>query len=184
MIWLLTGAYVLLAVLLLSLNIRSSWSWVIKLIAIVVTTLGYAGTFYSLDNLRGYPVSEALPERFEVEWALVDEPDKVSGEEGSIYLWIRELDDLKQPIGQPRAYRQSFDEALAERTEEARGMIQDGERVVGYVEIVEAEDTSENASDGETDARTGNDTERRDFINFRSVGRVDLPAKPTMNSSN
>ena len=184
MIWLLTGTYVLLAVLLLSLNIRSSWSWVIKLIAIIITTLGYAGTFYSLDHLRGYPVSEALPDRFEMEWALVDEPDKVSGEEGSIYLWIRELDDLKQPIGLPRAYRQSFDEALAERTEEARGMIQDGERGVGYVEIIEIEDDSDTVGEGETGLRASNDSERRDFINFRSVGRVDLPAKPAINSSN
>lgn len=177
MLWLLTVAYVLLAVLLLSLNLRSGWPWMIKLMAIMLTTLAYMGTFYSLDQLQGYPVSEALPDRFEMEWALVDEPDKVTGEEGSIYLWIRELDDLKQPVGPPRAYRQSFDEALAERTEEARRVIQGGERVVGFVEIQEAEDASQPGSDGDPGRRSGRDQQRRDFIDFRPVGRVDLPAK-------
>lgn len=177
MLWLLTAGYVLLALLLLSLNLKSSWPWAIKLIAIMVTTLTYMGTFYSLDQLRGYPVSEALPDRFEMEWALVDEPDKFTGEEGSIFLWVRELDELKQPIGPPRAYRQSFDEALAERTEEARRMVQGGERVVGFVEIRDAEDTAQPGAEGERGRPSGRDQERRDFIDFRPVGRVDLPSK-------
>ena len=41
MTWMLIFCYLLLALLLLSLNLRSNWPWLIKAAAIVITSAGY-----------------------------------------------------------------------------------------------------------------------------------------------
>ena len=77
MSWQLIGVYVLLGVLLLSLNLRSRWSWWIKVGAILLTSSAYYLTYHSVNELKGWPVPDPLPERFSVHWVQVAEPDLV-----------------------------------------------------------------------------------------------------------
>jgi len=181
MTWMLIFCYLLLALLLLSLNLRSNWPWLIKAAAIVITSAGYYLTYVSLNGLQGYPTAASLPERFEVQWVLIDEPDKISGAEGQIYIWLRELDHLKQPMGLPRAHSLGFDEALAERTQEALTMIEGGERVVGFVQIVEADPEEDGAESGKLKKRPGlGEDDANRVIEFKAVEQVDLPPKPAL----
>ena len=59
----LVTAYVLLALLLLSVNLYSSWSWKIKFGSILLVTFFYAVTYLSLPPLLGWPTGDDPPAR-------------------------------------------------------------------------------------------------------------------------
>src|SRR5262245_31850153 len=95
-------SYVVLAVLLLSLNLASRWHWSVKAAAIVVTTLFFAVSYASIAGLIGWPSQARVPEHFQLHWATVVEPDKLNGLPGAIYLWVEALDESNIPAGTPR----------------------------------------------------------------------------------
>ena len=178
MSWQLTGVYVLLGVLLLSLNMGSRWSWRIKAGAILLTSAAYYLTYHSVDELKGWPVPDPLPERFAVHWVQVDEPNKATGEEGRIYIWLRHLDDLEQPVGKPRVHEILFDDVLAQRTQEVLASLMDGQQINGFVRMRETADDQEARPGGQDEGNLGNQ-ESGLIIEFKEVGKVDLPPKPT-----
>ena len=114
---LLTLAYVAIAVLLLNLGLRSDWRWQVKLVAVIVTSAFYLGTWYGLHYLQGWPVSEELPAEFRLVAKYIEQPDKQKGSEGSIYLWV--IDLTQENDQQPRAYRLPYVEQLHADVEEA-----------------------------------------------------------------
>ena len=127
----LSAAYVLIALLLISLNMRSTWHWALKTIAVIVTSAFYIITYISLPPLLGWPVDEKPPQYFELISATIDQPDKTINHDGAIYLWLRPLSDKQPPI-KPRAYRlpylDSYHEATLSATLKAsRGVPQIGE---------------------------------------------------------
>ena len=171
------GVYVLLGVLLLSLNLRSRWSWWIKAGAILLTSAAYYLTYHSVDELKGWPVPDPLPERFAVHWVQVDEPDKATGEEGRSYIWLRHLDDLEQPVGKPRVHEILFDDVLAQRTQEVLASLMDGQQINGFVRMRETVNDQEAGSGGQNKGNLGNQ-ESGLMIEFKEVGKVALPPKP------
>ena len=106
-------AYVLIALLLLSINLYSNWSWKVKAGSIIITTVFYIITYISFPPLLGWPTSQQPPERFKLLAAHVEQPDKASGKEGSIYLWINQIDDLTA-YGAPRAYKMPYSDLMHE----------------------------------------------------------------------
>lgn len=170
----LTALYVLLGVLLLSLNLRSRWAWQIKLLAILVTSGAYFGTYVSIEEIKGWPVPGALPDQFSVHYIVVDEPSKATGEEGRIYIWLRNVDDSGMPFGKPRVHEMLFSEALAQRSQEAIGILMDGGKLNAVVEVLDGE-VSDQEREGSSSSvtATGGDL----LIKFLEVGAVDLPPK-------
>jgi hypothetical protein len=57
----LVAAYVLVAVLLLSVNLYSRWSWQVKAATVIVVSLFYVNTYFSFPALLGWPISASLP---------------------------------------------------------------------------------------------------------------------------
>jgi hypothetical protein len=109
------ASYVLIAVLLLSLNLASRWHWGMKAAAIVITA-GFFGVFFvSVTDLVGWPTEAHLPDHFQLHWATIVEPDKLNGLPGSIYLWIEALDEDNMLTGTPRAFRVPYSRELADR---------------------------------------------------------------------
>lgn len=106
-------AYVLIAVLLLSLNLYSNWSWKVKAGAIVITTAFFVISYLSFPPLLGWPTTQGPPERFKLVAVQVEQPDKVTGDEGAIYLWVTQIEDLTA-YGQPRAYKLPYSDLLHE----------------------------------------------------------------------
>lgn len=106
-------AYVLIAILLLSINLYSNWSWRIKAGAIIITTAFYIISYISFPPLLGWPTTQQPPERFKLLAAHVEQPDKSSGDEGAIYLWVNQIDDLTA-YGEPRAYRLPYSDLMHE----------------------------------------------------------------------
>jgi hypothetical protein len=125
------ASYILIAVLLLSLNLASRWHWGMKAAAIVITT-GFFGVCYlSTTGLIGWPSEARVPEHFQLHWATVVEPDKLNGLPGSIYLWIEALDDKNMLAGMPRAYRVPYNRELADRIGHAKERIEQGADQIG-----------------------------------------------------
>ena len=103
----LVAAYVIVALLLISLNLYTRWSWRVKALLIGIVSALYLVTYYSLPPLLGWPADEELPQRFNLVAVYVTEPDKSTGAEGEIFLWATDM--AQGPRGaEPRAYRVPF----------------------------------------------------------------------------
>ena len=120
------ASYVLIAVLLLSLNLASSWHWGIKALAIVITTGFFGVSYISIGELIGWPAQARMPDRFQLHWATIAEPDKLNGLPGSIYLWVEALDENNAAAGTPRAFRVPYSRELADRIGHAKERIEHG----------------------------------------------------------
>ena len=70
------AAYILLAVLLLSINLYSKWPWQLKAGAIVITSAFYVITYFSFPALLGWPTTQDPPAQFRLLAAHVEQPDK------------------------------------------------------------------------------------------------------------
>lgn len=129
----LIAAYVLVALLLLSVNLYSNWSWRIKAALIIVVSLFYLVTYLSFPPLMGWPAKSDVPERFNLIAAQVREPDKLTGEQGRIYLWISEFTgDLNRR--EPRAYRLPFNAELHAKIVTATAKLKKGLPQLGEAE--------------------------------------------------
>jgi hypothetical protein len=60
------ASYVLIVVLLLSLNLASRWHWGIKAAAIVITTGFFGVSYLSMIGLIGWPAEARMPEHFQL----------------------------------------------------------------------------------------------------------------------
>lgn len=143
----LLAAYVLLAILLLSVNLYSQWSWWVKSIAIVITSIFYAVSYFSFPHLLGWPTQQELPKHFRLLSSEVQQPDKLTGADGVIYLWLKEVKDITKR-NSPRAYELAYSEWLHERVIRAQAKIDRGVPQLGeYEEDVDALRTPVNTSE-------------------------------------
>ena len=76
---LLTLAYVAIAALLLNLNLATRHSRTVKVAAIMLVTALYVGAWHGHKGLLGWASDDALPERFRLHYATVEEADKAGG---------------------------------------------------------------------------------------------------------
>jgi hypothetical protein len=145
----LVAAYVLLAAILLSIAIWNRVRWWIRAGTIVVTFGFFFVTYVSVKNLLGWPTSELLPDRFEIIYAIIREPDEVTRSPGAIYVWAMTLpgegpvdeadiynpavlDTRVQPDQMPRAYRLAYDRMAHKLVNEAIIQITQGVRQIGF----------------------------------------------------
>ncbi|HJS86392.1 MAG TPA: hypothetical protein VJ779_13125 [Acetobacteraceae bacterium] len=127
----LVAAYVVVAVLLLSINLTSLWRWWVKAAAIVVTMSLFAVTYRGFHGLMGWPTTEKLPPRFSLVWTVITEPNKKGNNPGSIYLWVDALDANNVPSGRPRSYQLAYSRGLARKISSAQEKRDHGQEVMG-----------------------------------------------------
>ena len=126
----LVAAYILIALLLLSINLYSNWSWKVKAGSIIVTTFLYVITYLSFPPLLGWPTGAQPPERFRLIGTDVVQPDKSTGAKGMIYLWLKDMDDLSGRT-QPRAYKLDYSIDLHETVIAAKSKMNKGMQQLG-----------------------------------------------------
>jgi hypothetical protein len=102
-------AFVALAFLLLLALLASSWPRPVKALLVVAVTALYFGAGRSLDAVWGWPSGSALPERFVLLAAVIEEPGKTRP--GAVFVWVNALEDGK-PAAQPRAFRLPYSKDL------------------------------------------------------------------------
>ena len=181
------SAYVVVALLLLSFNIGPRWAWWVKATGIIVTTAFFILSYYAIVALMGWPVDARMPERFQLLWAKVNEPNKLLNRPGSVFLWVEELDNSNIPMGTPRAFRLPYTVPLDESVNDALGKISDGEEMAGM-----AEDADERDQEPEDPDLLAELQERLDeggyadpdelliddqILSFQELGLVQLPNK-------
>lgn len=130
----LSAGYVLVCVLLLSLNLTSLWRWWIKAAAIIITTAFFGVTYQAINGLMGWPTTDRLPSRFSLVWTQVAEPDKKSKDPGAIYVWAEELDANNVPSSRPRSYQLPYSDPLAREIARAQEKRDRGVEVMGRVD--------------------------------------------------
>jgi hypothetical protein len=128
------AAYVVVAVLLLSLNLTSLWRWWIKASAIIVTTAFFGISVQAINGLTGWPTTQKLPARFNVLWTAIVEPDKKTNNPGWIYLWAAELDANNVPATRPRSYQLPYSDSLMRKITQAQEKRERGVDVMGRVD--------------------------------------------------
>lgn len=121
----LVAAYVLVALLLLSINLYSRWPWWVKAGTIVLTSAFYIVTYFSFPPLLGWPTEAKLPERFRLISAYVQEPNKATGSEGNIYLWATSV-AAGTDTSEPRAYRLPYSNELHQKVSAANVKLRKG----------------------------------------------------------
>ena len=126
-------AYAVVAALTFNLNLRSAWSRGVKTATLAAVGALFFVSFWSLKGMLGWPTSEDLPEEFRLHWITVVDPDKVTGDDGAIYFWVRGLDPAGLPVGEPRAHRVVWSERAAEEASEALVELQGGTPLNGFV---------------------------------------------------
>lgn len=140
------AAYVLLAVLLLSLNIASLWRWWIKAAAIVLTALVFVGSYIAITGLIGWPSDSTMPSRFSLLATRIVEPDALHDAPGHIYLWIEEIDANQIVVSPPRAFEVAYKVELAADVADAQQKLEGGSPVMGEFAAEESQAGSRQAS--------------------------------------
>lgn len=129
----LIAAYILLAALLLSVNLYSKWSWQLKTITIIITSVFYIISYISFPPLLGWPTNQKLPAHFRLLATEVHQPDKLTGEEGSVFLWLKEVEDITALV-LPRAYVLPYSSLLHEKIINVQSKIDRGIPQLGEYE--------------------------------------------------
>jgi hypothetical protein len=130
----LAAAYLVLAVLLLSLNLTSLWRWWIKAGAVVVTTGFFAVTYLAVTGMMGWPTTQRLPPRFNLVSTRIVEPDKKTSGGGAVYIWAEALDEHNVPAGTPRSFQLAYTDALAQKIAKAQEERDQGHEVMGRLD--------------------------------------------------
>ena len=118
-------AYVVIALLLLSLNVYSRWSWWIKVLTNLVVVSFFWITYTSFPQLLGWPTQQGLPKQFVLHAVNIDEPQR-------IFIWGTDLDrGLGRTV--PRAYELAYNKTLHERVDIAARKLRKGIPVIGEI---------------------------------------------------
>lgn len=95
----------------------------------------------AMTSELGWPVEAELPEKFQVNWAMVSER-KFNGDSPAIYLWATPLNENfsahesksifgSHRAGEPRAYFIKYNEKSAKQVREAVEALKKGKKIVG-----------------------------------------------------
>ncbi len=127
----LAACYLVLAVLLLSLNLRSAWRWPIKAWAIAITIAFLAAGYLALEAMLGWP-AEALTSRpLPAAWRARSRTRSgwpVLGRDLSVAVAADADGAASAP---PRAYALPYSRGLHEQIARLQGRLQQGEPVNG-----------------------------------------------------
>ena len=107
--------------------LRTTINWKIKLIIIVFSLAVYVFTYQGMMSFAGWPSEKVLPDKFQIHWTHVKEPDKFSDADGAIYIWIEELDEYNVPQGIPRSYKLPYTPPLEEEILDVQASLERGE---------------------------------------------------------
>ncbi len=189
--------FLVLAVLLLSLNFASLWKWWIKAGAIVVTLSGMVALYFIFTGVIGWASTGVMPERFSLLATRIVEPDKLSGTPGRIFLWIEEVDDRQIVISPPRAFEVPYEVEIATDIAMAQAKLEGGGKVLGEFaatgsEEANAAQTAQEAGSGKVEigetregqssgsGEGGETIGEHGALSFSDMPPVDLPDKAVL----
>lgn len=179
-VMLLSVAYALTAVLLLNMNLATTYSFQVKAGVILLVSSLYAGTWFGYQNLTGWATNQPLPDEFRLIYLSIEERVRASDDPGYIYYWVRPLDEAGLPYGPPRAHRIRWSESEAENAEAAMSAIEDGEELNGAWSrnLMASQEDGEEISDYAGELSVTGENGGLVNIRFMRAPRRTLPPKP------
>ncbi|MHC8441295.1 MAG: hypothetical protein ACYYK0_03770 [Candidatus Eutrophobiaceae bacterium] len=156
----LTACYILLALLLLSINLYSRLSWQIKATSIVLTSAFYLVSWFSFPPLLGWPTKANPPEQFRVLSVHVTQANKELNEEGAIYFWIQGLENMESVLP-PRAHKFPYTDELHQEAVTIKAKMEKGVDQLG-----EFKEPEENALELQDDTRTTQISDNLEFYDM------------------
>jgi hypothetical protein len=134
--------FVILATLSLWFIIDSRALWWVKAVVIAISLYFSICLYMSLDDLKGYPTNNPLPDQFEIHWAVVKQPSKTTDFPGVILVWVTSLKrvdilwgspwlDLIETCKLPKVYALPYSKNDHRGMNAVLGKIREGQRVIG-----------------------------------------------------
>jgi hypothetical protein len=165
-ILLLVAVNVLVLALLMLVLVFSRLHWLLRLLLVFMVSGSYWLAYQGWDRAQGWPSTNPVPEKFLLHGAVIEEPDKDRGVDGTIFLWLSDLTTY-QPAEQPRAYIMPYSKRLHTAAQEALRQMRNGELQMGTV-------LPDEAAQQVTDGFTG---EIPTMIEFSNLPQRALPEK-------
>ena len=120
-----------LAALCLFALLWSHWPAWLKTLLVVAVAAFYFVAYDAVLAVWGVPSRDALPERFVLLAAVIEEPTAKTS--GALYVWLNAIEDGK-PAAQPRAYRLPYAKDLHALLNEAMKKARQGVSQIGTAE--------------------------------------------------
>ncbi len=147
----------------------SHWPRWLKALLVAVVTGFYFYGYDAVHAIWGIPSTDALPERFVMLAAVVEEPTQKTS--GALYMWVNPLHEGKAVL-QPRVYKLPYSKALHEQVNEGIKKGRDGVSQMGIAEPKVKVGTGTGKGTGFL--RPGNDEQE---IKIRDLPVPQLPEK-------
>lgn len=109
----------------------SRWPAWMKGLLVVAVTVFYFFADDVVHGVWGWPSADALPERFVLLAAVIDEP--AAKRPGALYVWVNALEGGK-PAAQPRAFRLPYSKDLHALLNEGMKKVREGVSQLGTSE--------------------------------------------------
>ena len=84
-------AFVIIAALTLWVVVGSRGWWWVKGCVVAIAIFFSISLWHSLGGLEGWPTDQPLPEKFEIKWIVIEEPNKKTGSKGRILVLAKNL---------------------------------------------------------------------------------------------
>ncbi|MBX3605757.1 MAG: hypothetical protein KF788_10805 [Piscinibacter sp.] len=124
-------AFAVLALLALLALLWSRWPAWLKGLLVLGVSAFYFFAHEQVHGLWGWPSADALPERFVLLAAVIEEPGAKSA--GALYVWVNAIEDGR-PAAQPRAYRLPYTKDLHALLNEGMKKVRQGVSQMGTSE--------------------------------------------------
>lgn len=111
--------------------VASRWPVWAKAGLVALVTGLYFWSDTALEDVWGWPSRHALPEKFVLLAAVIEEPSK--GKEGALYVWVNAIENGK-PAPQPRAYKLPYAKDLHALLAEGMKKVRQGVTQMGSAE--------------------------------------------------
>ena len=165
-ILLLVAVNVVVLALLVLVLVFSRLHWVLRLLLVLVVSGGYWVAYQGWDRAQGWPSTNQVPEKFLLHGAVIEEPDKEKGIDGTIFLWVTDLSTFV-PAEQPRAYVMPYSKRLHGKAQEALRQMRNGQLQLGRVKLESGARQKSDGGDGEIPLQ----------IEFSNLPKQALPEK-------
>lgn len=138
-------AFVIISALTLWVVLGCRGHWFLKMVMVSASIFFSILLWNSLVSLQGYPASAQMPDKFEVKWVDVEEPNKKTGDPGSIRVWAKDIapkpsDQIKlhqkEMSGDPRVYELPYSRQMHEQCQGIKKQIAGGKRYFGQMGAV------------------------------------------------
>ena len=106
------------------------WWW-LKALTVVVALWFSAFLWGSLNTIKGWATTDPVPDKYELKWVVIKEPNKKTEHPGAIYLWMIDLNAKDKDKGTPRVYEVPYSKELHQQAVNAMGKIGKGGKFFG-----------------------------------------------------